>query len=193
MEAESARPKFGVLKEQLGAHLTSEDSHPHYRYPNVYELQPDRILATVSAGHVDLVLKLVSNLPPPYEILYALLAADEDSEGRYVWPSKLDFGAVSRFMNRYRDFFEQDARHDVWIRSEANEAQVVYDHHNVLYLYGERELFEGILVAEGLTPGSCEIPYPHFHNFKKEFDGDQDEILATPGIVKFPLTEQDLD
>jgi len=181
---EAARPKFGVPKEN------PED--PPFRHPNAYLKQDGRILATVTTSYVDLILSLASRLTSPFEVLYVLIVAEEELEGRYQLSPLRDFDELAGFLNPYRNFFEQDARHDIWVRSEQDQAMIVYDHHDMLCLYGKEELFEEVLLAEGLNPGPCEIPFPHFHNYNHGFDGLLHELLATPGLVKEPLTEHDL-
>lgn len=181
---ETARPKFGVPKER------PED--PPFRHPNAYHRQGGRILATVSSSYVDLILRLASRLTAPFDVLYVLIVAEEEFEGRYQLPPMQDLNELTRFLNRYRDFLEQDARHDIWVRSEQDQAMIVYDHHDMLFLYGNEGAFEEVLLSEGLSPGPCEIPFPHFHNYNHGFDGVLNELLATPGLVKAPLTEHDL-
>lgn len=168
----------------------NSDQIPH-EYPRVFESQGERIIVSLSSGHVDLILKLAERLTPPFGILYVLVVPRGADPGRYQLSRTLDFAELSQFMNLYRAFLEGDARHDIWVHSVPDDATIVYDRHEVLYVYGKQQLFEQLLSAEGFTPGTVEIPYPHFHNYLKEFDADQNSIVEWHEFVRSPLAASD--
>ena len=68
---------------------------------------------------------------------------------------------------------------------------VIYDRHEVLWLYGKQDLFEGILLEQEFASGVVAIPTPHFHNYKKEFDANQNSIVECHEFVHFPLQDPD--
>jgi hypothetical protein len=72
-------------------------------------------------------------------------------------------------------------------------AQFVFDHHNMVYAYGDLDRYEARLAAAGFTPGSVAIPAPHSHNFHVQFDSVQRELMSYWEWTKCPLEPDDDD
>jgi hypothetical protein len=82
------------------------------------------------------------------------------------------------FLRRFKDFFEHDGRHHVWIKSTLGPGLLVYDRHNVIYAYERLPEFEAVAVNRGLTKvGDIQLPFPHAHHCNAIFDEDERELL----------------
>jgi hypothetical protein len=183
--------KFGALEKDLDpSNVLATDYIPHI-YAKVFEKLDGRMIVGLPSGHVDLWLKLASALTSPFLILYVLVVPRGVEPGRYQLTRSLNLDELNQFTNRYHKFFEQDGRHNIWVHSPADQATIIYDRHQVLWLYGKEELFKQILLAEGFIAGTVEIPTPHFHNYKDEFDADQNSIVSWREFVRTPLKESD--
>jgi hypothetical protein len=164
-------------------------------YPNIWAqgktTGPDRLIIAPSAGHVELLLELSRVLPEPFGILYVLTLPRISKEGRYQSPAPTDRAETEAFFRDYREFFEGDGRHHVWIMSLPAKATLIYDHHNVIYAYGPLDKYKQVLAAKGLKeePDVC-FPVPHEHNFNACYDSWEEKILAHWAWKHFPLKEQ---
>jgi hypothetical protein len=78
-------------------------------------------------------------------------------------------------------------------RSHGDDATIVLDRHNVIYAYGPLDLFESTLRAPGVQPGSArEIPDPHVHHYRREWDDAEREVLRFFAWNIRPLRESDV-
>lgn len=169
-----------------------------YRYPDIYHIQDisgvQRLIIGPSEGHVDLMLEMSDLLEGPFKVLYVLvdpIGIKEDDTGRFELDGEMPREEMRAFFERFRDFFESDARHHIWIA--AKNGSIIYDQHNILYAYGPILDFEQILLARGLTPGDVEFPYPHMHAFHQEMNPQLEDLLKDYNWRWFPLdTRQDV-
>jgi hypothetical protein len=67
----------------------------------------------------------------------------------------------------------------------------VYDHHNIIYVYGPLAAFANILKRCGFVDGDFSIPAPHAHAFHGELDGDVEKILTCWEWKHFELQPDD--
>lgn len=186
------RPSFKIGTPDAGG-VTAE-----FRYPDLFQLQDisgvNRLIVGPSGDHVDLLLNLSDLLEEPFKVLYVLvdpIGTKEDDTGRFELDGEMTRAEVHAFFNRFRDFFQWDARHHVWLT--AKNGTIIYDQHNILYLYGPIADYEQILLASGLTPGDVEFPYPHMHAFHQEMNPMLELLLKDYNWRWFPLdTRQDL-
>lgn len=169
-----------------------------YHYPDVYKLQEisgmKRLVVGPSRNHIDLILELSDFLTEPFRILYVLvepIGKPEEDTGRFELDQEFKREDMRAFLERFREFFETDARHHVWIASPTG--TIVYDQHDTLYLYGPVLEFEQVLLGRGLTPGDVEFPYPHAHQFHSHLNPILDQLLHEYEWRWFPLdTRQDV-
>src|SRR6266498_3237063 len=71
-------------------------------------------------------------------------------EGR--WESnELTYGEVVEFLTEFRDFFERDARAEVWVGTTTNQGMVVLDEHDLIYAYGPLDRYSRYACASGAT------------------------------------------
>ena len=164
--------------------------------PNVWQRDwttgPERLIVAPAASPVDVLLQLTRVLQEPFGILYVLLAPRTGAKaGRYQNPTPADREEMEGFFATFREYFESDARHHVWVASLPDQATVVYDNHNVLYAYGPLPEYEQVLAERGLRRGEVVFPVPHEHNYNSEFDSNEKQIMNCWHWVWSPLTEHD--
>ena len=187
---ENENYKFGAAQDAAGRDFK------RFSFPNLWNIEktsgPERLAIAPENGHIDLIIELSRALPEPFGVLYVLVVPrGGNEEGRYQSATPANRSGMESFLNEFRLFFENDARHHLWIFSLPSRAMLVYDRHNIVYAYGEREKFERILEAKGFTRGEINLPSPHVHLYNPAFDNDESRILSTAGWKKFPLEESD--
>lgn len=182
--------KFGTIEDEQDLNVK------RFSYPNIWSIEQtsetERLIIAPASGQIDLIIELSRILPEPFGILYILsVPRGENDEGRYQSAQPASRAVMETFLNDFRDFFENDARHHVWIASLPSNTMLVYDKHNVIYAYGELAKFKQILLARGLTQGDVSFPVPHVHNYNPKFDTEETRILSYAEWKKFPLAESD--
>lgn len=182
--------KFGTVRDE------QDTNAQRFSFPNLWDIEktsePARLIIAPESGHIDLIIELSRALPEPFGILYVLVVPrGGNEEGRYQSDAPAGRPAMEPFLSEFRDFFEKDARHHIWIFSLPGRAMLVYDNHNVIYAYGELEKFKEVLDAKGFTQGGVNLPVPHVHLYNPTFDSEETRILSSAGWKKFPLLESD--
>jgi hypothetical protein len=168
-----------------------------YVYPNAYQKEqttgPGRLVIGPATGHVDILLALMEFMPDPLGVLYVLVVPRSKSHeaGRYQSPYPVDRQDAVDFLTRFRDAFEKDGRHNLWVSSPESNGCLVYDKHNVIYAYGPLAEFEEVLKAMGLLEGPVTFPVPHSHYYNEEWDDDVEAILRYWEWQHYPLRDQD--
>lgn len=167
-------------KLEIPIHGTA-DTRP-FRHPATFLREattgPERLVVGNASDGANLLLRLASELEPPYLLLYVLHTSRGPSEeGRYESePHSRE--ELANFLERYGPYIAGDARFDLWVHSPEN-ATIVWDRHDVLYAYGPLERFESALVDLGYARGRVDVPFPHVHHYRREYDADADELLAS--------------
>jgi hypothetical protein len=155
-----------------------------FRYGDIWERQQtsdsERLAIAPSRGHVDLLIELSRCLGEPFGILYVLLVS---------WP--VERREMEGFVLGFRDYFESDGRHHLWLHSVPDGATLIYDQHDVLYAYGPLDLYEQVLRDRGLREGAVEIPVPHQHAYHRKYDVEEDNVMGLWEWRAFPLAESD--
>ncbi len=152
----------------------------------------DRLVIAPSSGHIDLIMKLAGVLPEPFGILYVLLVSRSNNDlGRYQCPSPCTRVEMEGFLREFKEYFESDGRHHIWVASIPASATLVYDQHNVIYAYGPLVQFKRILLAEGLRENPISFPAPHAHNYNQQFDEQEQKVLDYYDWRKSPLMPDD--
>ena len=186
---EDATYKFGVLK--------GKGKDEIFQYPQIWIREKiasgDRLVIAPRGNHVDLMLKLAQSWSGPYFILYVLVVPRGEGQeaGRYQSPNSVNYSELEQFFLKYKQVFETDGRHHVWIASASNEGTLVYDQHNVIYAYGMLDKYESILTEQGFTSRQVKFPAPHTHHYHAENDIKINELLNHWEWVKSPLAEND--
>ncbi len=157
------------------------------KYPN-YE----RITVAPRDNQINLMLDILSNFEPPYWCLYVLYVSRVENEsGRYQCPYPLSFDETKDFAMKYKDFFETDGRHHLWLGSAKTKQLLVYDHHNVIYVYDELLNTRQYLKNKGFSEEKIEFPVPHAHMYNPDNDKFEIEIMNHWDWKHFPLMDQD--
>jgi hypothetical protein len=117
--------------------LPDGKTEERYEYANQWAKEktsgPDRLVIAPRANYVDLLQKLAACLQEPFLLLYVLVVPRGEGEpGRYQRESSYNAIELKEFLNSYRDFFEQDARQNLWIRSKSDSGLLAYDRHNLI-------------------------------------------------------------
>ncbi len=180
-----AKYKFGWI--------TDEDHR--YEYQDVFSIEKtprlERLVIAPSANQVSLMLELLRVMPEPYGILY-VLGVPRSEAGRYQAEDFKPRNETEGFLNRFKEFFENDGRHHIWIASPPGPDTLVYDRHNVIYAYGQLPEFERIVLAHGLSRvEEIKFPSPHTHHYNEAFDRDEKDLLRCWPWLRSPLREND--
>lgn len=144
------------------------------------------VVAAVVGSGIDLILKLTDNMPEPFGILYVLIVPRKATPGRYQMRGYIDRLSLVSYLNRYREYFEGDGRHDIWVKS-GDDSLVVYDRHEVLYLYGDLDRFCGVLDNLEYRSKVFRVDFAHIHHYNEEFDNDQFSIVDSDDYIHFEL------
>jgi hypothetical protein len=146
--------------------------------------------AGVSRNQCNVIADLATALTPPFWLLYVLIVPrDGRGEGRYQADESLDRSGLTAFLDRYGVLFEQDGRHALWVGAENG--QLVFTPHDIVYAYGPLEEFEQILHRRDFVPREFDIPSPHTHYYNESLDGLVVEMLNERDWTHYPL--QDID
>ena len=170
-------------------HLVNGEWTAH-SHPPVFQVG-ERLVAGVPGGDPVVFERLVECLEPPYLLLYVLhTPRGEAQPGRYQSPA-LSPAQVKWFLARFAPFLSADARFDLWARSPKENATVVWDRHNEVFGYGPLDRYSSTLSSMGFSAGRPEVPSPHEHHYRAEFDVLAKEILTAFDWSHSPLRPED--
>jgi len=183
-----------MLTKFTGSETLTNDGE--YDYGRVYRLERTPTYTRLKIGAaphgVDLLLRLSDVLEAPFFCLYVLVISRSKTEqGRYQSPLLESKSELVDFLLDYKELFETDGRHHLWVSAPDMEATLVYDRHNIIYAYGPLEKITAKLDEIGYRAEDFEIPYPHAHYFHVENDLGIEALLQHWGWQHFPLQEAD--
>jgi len=131
---------------------------------------------------------------PPYLVLYVALDDFAGYEaGRYESPAIDDFEDLRYFLFQFQEFFEDDARHNLWIYAPTAKQQIIYDRHEILYLYGDDGRILSMLLERGFSHARPQLPAPHCHHYHHEFTSTHEELMESWDWYRKPLQPGDDD
>ena len=137
-----------------------------------------QLIVGVPAGEAMIFERLVLSLAEPYVLLYVLhTPRGEGDEGRYESP-KLSATQFRSFMEKYGAYLSSDARFDVWAFSVPERSTLVWDRHNLVYGYGPIDRFVSVLRSLGFVEGASDVPVPHSHHYRAEWDAHAAGVLS---------------
>jgi hypothetical protein len=179
--------KFGVLEN---------NEKLEFRYPNIWCIEEyssfSRGAAAPSKNQIELMLQLVKNYPPPYWVLYILVIPRVGQRpGRYQCPEPLSFEELEEFCLRYKDYFETDGRHHFWIASAQTNQMLVYDRHNVIYIYDAIDNIKDFFLKSNLDEKAFKFPKPHIHLYNRENDEFEVDIMKYFEWIYTELEDRD--
>ncbi len=180
--------KFGWLPDGQNEEL--------YEYANIWAREktsgPDRLVIAPRAHYTQLLQTLTECIEEPFQLLYVLVVSRGSEPGRYQGEYSFTRVQLQEFLTSHSSFFEQDARHDLWIRSESRDGLLVYDRHNVIYAYGPLDRFIPALTSNGLVESEeVRFPSPHTHHYHAEFDIEEKRLLQSEQWIVSPLQTGD--
>jgi hypothetical protein len=153
---------------------------------------PPRILAAPDRDQVGLLIELARALPEPFHVVYVLLSMRcLRPPGRYQTTRPVGRAELEAFLARFRDFLEQDGRHHLWIGSAAEPSTLVYDHHDLLYLYGRLDAYQAVLRAAGMGEGPVVLPAEHRHEAHDALDAEEQALMGALAWTWNPLEPGD--
>ncbi len=161
-----------------------------HSHPPVFDVA-ERLIAGVPHSDPNVFARFIECMEPPYYLLYVLhTPRGEGLPGRYQSPS-LSLPEVKEFLARFAAFLSADARFDLWAHSPREEATVVWDRHDRLFGYGPLERYARMLESMGFCHGQPEIPDPHMHHYREEFDAVAKDVLTAFDWRHSPLQPED--
>jgi hypothetical protein len=151
----------------------------------------DRLVTGSPGRDSDVFNRLVDCLTPPYLILYLLhTSRGEGEEGRYQ-SREFTRAELQWFLNRFSSFLAGDARHDIWVHSPSDGGTLIWDRHNLIHGYGPVDRFSSALLALRFSQGTIEVPAPHQHHYRPEFDADAARVLSEYQWTRTALHPED--
>jgi hypothetical protein len=150
-----------------------------------------RLRIAASFDGTTLLRELTLALVEPFLLLYVLVAPRGRSEpGRYQ-SGVLSRGELDALFGQFAPFWDNDGRHNVWVRS-SDDGMLVYDRHNLIYAYGPLPRFEASLRGLGFaTAPSVSLDFAHKHSYHQEFDDLERELASRFGDRTSELREGD--
>ena len=156
-------------------------AHDYGKVYAIQEIKGDdrRLCIAVSYDGSQVLRTLSRSLKEPFFLLYVLVIFRGGGKvGRYQ-SGELSQSLLDAMFGRYGEFWDSDGRHSVWLRSEADDATLVYERHNLIYAYGPLERFEIVLESLGYTRASkLSLSFEHEHHYYPEFDPLEQELTA---------------
>jgi hypothetical protein len=172
------------LEPKFASRITGELWLAH-DYGKVYAIEQTssgkkRLSIAVSDGGSQILQALSRSVKEPFFLLYVLVIFRGGGErGRYQ-SNELSHDELEAMFFRYGEFWDSDGRHSVWLRSQIDDATLVYDRHNLIYAYGPLDRFELILETLGYTPTpKVSLSFEHRHCYYAEFDRLEQELTTT--------------
>ena len=168
-----------------------------HAHSHAYRIEPEgpgpaRLVAAPDRDQVGLLIDLSRTLPEPFHLVYVLLSSRTlRPPGRYQATRPLPRRQLEALLDRFRAFLEQDGRHHLWIGSAAEPSTLVYDHHQLLTLYGPLDAYREVLDAAGMGEGPVVLPAEHRHESHDAFDAAEQELMGALAWTWNPLEPDD--
>jgi hypothetical protein len=171
----------GAAIYKLGWLPVGSTAEQEYRHGHRYEREKtngrERLRIGPERDAIQLMLALAECIAAPVFVLYVLHAPLAGSEAaRYDSPN-MDRNKLAEFIWKFSEFFQRDARHDLWISRADGKELVVLDSHGLLFAYGPLEQYTAVLLEHGLKEGTVAIPAPHTHRYHEQFHPDEVEVV----------------
>ncbi|HMM22078.1 MAG TPA: hypothetical protein PKA10_15270 [Selenomonadales bacterium] len=175
-----------------------DDEEREYHCSDLYTVERnsryERMVLGLSADHIAAIIELTATLRGPFNALYVLHTPRTGNEpGRYQ-SKALSYDETVRLLKRFKSFFECDSRHDLWLHSPATNTTMVYDRHNLIYLYRPTNEQLGIIERKGFDRKPWNTPVPHVHHYHAACDLFEAELINEKEYewAKSPLRDEDL-
>jgi hypothetical protein len=172
------------------------DRSKEFTHPDVWEKEVypgwRRLVIGAREQEIGLILELCRGMRGPFAVLFVLLVPRAGhAAGRYE-SAPVPYEDLELFLYTFQEFLEQDGRHHVWVIATSDEGRLVFDHHNVVFAYGDLDAYEAVLRQRGFRESKLPTPAPHGHNYHAAFDASESEILSYWRWIRHPLEEGDV-
>lgn len=172
-----------------------DNQHMEYQYENMFyrEEYPEwsRVTISSNSGYIELIKEIVGKWDGPLGVLYVLsVPRTGRTPARYQSPSPCSFSELCQFCDMFSEYFEKDGRHHIWFIDVTNDRKVVYDNHNLLYVYGDDTNVINLLKEKDFVQYPISIPAPHVHRYNPELDHYEDRIMTDFNWIEFPIVEE---
>jgi hypothetical protein len=165
------------------AKLSELNSVDDFRYGNLFVGESgngwSRLRIGPNGNHVHLLDRMSEKWSTPeYYLLYvSLVSHTGKNPGRYQSPilSKDDLDV---FLYTYKDILEGYGGQHLWIGHPLNNDLLIYDHHNIIFAYGNIAGYREVLAAEDFKEGEFSIPCPHSHSFNPLLTQYEEKLFA---------------
>jgi len=120
-----------------------DNAQVDYDYGDRYYREPcgnsERLVIGPSGKHINLIDLLTAKFGSDrFYVLYVLLISHAGYDlARYQSPIIEEREDFRLFIWTFQEFFEGDGRHHIWFKSADTKDLIVYDQHNVLFVYGD--------------------------------------------------------
>ena len=182
---------------KLGSYINNAESA--HVYENIYDIitygNGTKCLRITASGSLsDLMVKLGALVRGNWYVLYTLLTSHSGNRpGRYQGIEIENFEGIVALFDKYKNYFDGDGRHNIWLGSTVNNDLLVYDKHNVIYAYGPIDAFVGRIRSYGYCEGVIKIPSPHTHHYPSENVRFEMSIMNEWDWKWYDLAENDDD
>ena len=167
-------------------------------YPNLWATEDtsdggSRTVIAPTHQQVKLIIKLLQAMTGPFWVLYVLVIPRGGGEaGRYQSPAPQVAEDVAALLTDFTEFLEKDGRHNIWVASATTSQMLIYDRHNVIYAYGDLNIWQPILAAADLSEASTvRFPDPHSHHYHQAFDAEEQRVAGHWDWHRTPLLQSD--
>ena len=185
----------GVWLDPSGDPPESEIDVEHL-HADVYEWErttgPARLLIAARGEQAQLLKRLSILWNGPAWLLFVLRVPRTSAlAGRYQSPAPLEPSELAAFLDAHAEFLERDARHQLWVKEADGPGHLVLDGHNLIFAYGQLELYEDALTPLGIRRGAIVLPAPHVHHYHASYDTAETRMVSALDWLWTPLQPQD--
>ena len=122
-------------------------------------------------SNIDFMLDWINEHSETFGVLYVLNTSHTNREdGRYQSSEPCNKQELIVFLNTFKEFFQNDGRHHIWLFDLETDDYIIYDNHEIIYAYGDLDKLKSSLIKKGFIEDVFEIPCPHSYHFNEEFD-----------------------
>ena len=181
--------KFGVSEDQTLRRYSHANTWMHHSHDGI-----DRLVIAPEKNHLHIMVELAKAWSGKSYLLYVLIYSrlGLHPTGRYQSRPNLSHSDIKKACSDFKTYLETDGRHHLWIASLDTSARVVYDHHNIIYAYGDLEIYKSMLKSLDFVEGPYTVPEHHAHVFHPANDYYEDKIMSR-GWAWCPLNKLDTD
>ena len=152
----------------------------------------DRVTVASESNQIELALEIVKGFELPLRVIYMLFRPGNESieRGRYHCPGLLEYEDVEIFCNKFREYFETDGRHHLWIFSDNDKGIkqfLIYDNHRLLQVFDDAARIKAILEKKNFREEEIDVPEPHIHLSSSDNDVFERELIDYWSWVHSPF------